>query len=787
MKHGMKFLQYDIRRGVRALIALGSACALILVASACKNYHLDDADADASRAGTGAVTVSLSGDSGARLIMPSAPSLSTIARYDITCSRAGYESKVAAGLTDATLLTVNELAEGDWVLTVDGCDSSGAKVATGDTKVTIVAGKTSSASVALLPIFPQTPGVKGTLSVVFACSGFQASSNDWKLELTSLAGGATLEYTYDKSGVIIDSTVNTIAVSVPLESGDWYMTFRLFKNSKDFVSASDVVKVYDGLTSVSATGGPIPISAADFFKADRVRYVANAPGTGRSGRTTAFACTLKEALAEFNGRSDLTEEDPGVIILTENVVHSPNDATDKLAITKPIKIMSLASAAAPYSISLSESMASVLYVEGSGCSLALERVTVQPGGTWGCNGGLIWVNDGAKLTLNDGATVQGNIDSGIGVVNSTLVMNAGSKISGNTATYGGGVCVSGTSEIIMKGGTISGNTASTCGGGIYSGSTTAKVTLDGGSITKNKVFDGTDEGLGAGVFMKVENAVTVNAPGGWKAVVNGNSGLGPDLVQEVLITNMAGFQAVVNTAHAYPVWVNGSVGTNIDISSVSGGTILNGSEIVLSGTNVTYQAAAAIPYPFVSISNGTLWVNAPVKAPFSTSTSLFTVYGGKLVLNKNAYLYGNGSLAGANGGAVFMNNGSLEMRGGKIEACAAVCGGGVYVRDNGVFYLYDGEFYNNQAQSVGGAIYVTLGGKLYMNNYNHSLQVAIQGNSAGGAGMGPGLCVDSSGGVFISTAQSPTSADWTKLTSSSASSNTAFTEIFGSISDFVVK
>ncbi|HPS45099.1 MAG TPA: hypothetical protein PK542_11495, partial [Treponemataceae bacterium] len=315
MKHGTIVLQNDIRRGARALLALGLIFALAFCTSACKNNHLDDVDA--SPAGTGSVTVSVSGNADARLVMPSAPSASTIARYDLTCSRAEYESKTAAGLTDANALTVNELAEGEWTLTIDAYDSSGKKVATGTAKVTIVAGKTASASVVLSPILPRTAGGKGTVSLVFACSGFNVSDGLWEIALKPSAGETEINYSMSSTPIVtVDSGTNTIALNTTLDSGDWDMTFRYNAPTGTYITASTVVKVYDGLTSVSSTGGSIAVSLTDFFKADHVRYVSNTSDMGLTGKTRAQACRLVDALDDLNHNPYLTEADPGVIILT---------------------------------------------------------------------------------------------------------------------------------------------------------------------------------------------------------------------------------------------------------------------------------------------------------------------------------------------------------------------------------------------------------------------------------------------------------------------------------------
>jgi hypothetical protein len=795
MKHGTKEFRYEINRCTRALLALGSIFALVFFASACKNYHLDDADA--ARAGTGSVAVSLSDGAGARLIAPSSPSMSTIARYDISCSRAGYESKTATGLTDTSALTINDLAEGEWTLTVDAYDSSGAKVATGDTTVTIVAGKTATAAVVLSPIFPRTAGGKGTVSIVFECTGFQAQSNKWHIDFTPATGGSPVSYTYESTPIVtVDQVKNTISFSTTLNSGDWDMVFYLETDSGDtFASAADVVKVYDGLTSGTATGGPISISATDFFKADRVRYVSNTTVTGRTGKIPAQACTLAEAIQHLNGCSDLTEADPGVIILTENVVHEPEEPNDWLTIRRPMKIMSLASAASPFSISTSSSINTLIMVDRSEPaytgSLVLERVIIKPTGTAVLDCGLIQLfgnGDLAKLTLNAGATVKGNALSatagGVYLRGGKLVMNAGSEISGNCADYGGGVNSSGaTDEIVINGGTISGNTAKFFGGGIYTGTESAIVTLAGGAITDNTAFNGADEGLGAGVFLSrsVGGAFYATAPGGWKAVVYGNHGIGPDLVRQAFVVDKTSFQSIFTAPYYLPTWVDSENPLTIDIATLpSVLTLSTDSEIVLSGSNVTYTASTSIPSSFITIANGTLWVNTSVQTTSASQYSLFTVSGGKLVLTEHAQLLGMGDTSITRGGAINVSGGSVEMRGGEIKSCVAGYGGGVYVNTGGKFYLYDGKISSNLAAQFGGGIYVSGLGELYVNNYTHQLASKIAGNTAG---TGKGLFVDGGGKVFLSTAAAPTS--WTYLSGSAASSNSNFTEIFDVSNNFV--
>jgi hypothetical protein len=66
-----------------------------------------------------------------------------------------------------------------------------------------------------------------------------------------------------------------------------------------------------------------------------------------------------------------------------------------------------------------------------------------------------------------------------------MKMKAGSKISGNTASSGGGMGVSSSGTFTMNDGTISGNTASSGGGMYVYVSDSGTFTMSGGEISGN--------------------------------------------------------------------------------------------------------------------------------------------------------------------------------------------------------------------------------------------------------------------------------------------------------------
>jgi uncharacterized repeat protein (TIGR02543 family) len=119
-----------------------------------------------------------------------------------------------------------------------------------------------------------------------------------------------------------------------------------------------------------------------------------------------------------------------------------------------------------------------LSYRGRTVSLTIKGDTKERTVSLSSTGLLFTVGSGVTLTLGNNVTLQGrsdNTDSLVSVSSGgTLVMESGSKITGNTTSYyGGGVSVHISGTFTMSGGEISGNT-STLGGGVYVSGTFTK-------------------------------------------------------------------------------------------------------------------------------------------------------------------------------------------------------------------------------------------------------------------------------------------------------------------------
>jgi hypothetical protein len=119
----------------------------------------------------------------------------------------------------------------------------------------------------------------------------------------------------------------------------------------------------------------------------------------------------------------------------------------------------------------------------SGATLRMKAGTLITGNSSSSGGG-VSVADGTFIV--SGGAVSGNTGGGVSVSSGTLTMSGG-MVSGNTSsTYGGGVSV-GSGTLIMSGGTVSGNTAPS-GGGVYSSGT---IIMSGGAV-RNNTLSGED-------------------------------------------------------------------------------------------------------------------------------------------------------------------------------------------------------------------------------------------------------------------------------------------------------
>ena len=249
------------------------------------------------------------------------------------------------------------------------------------------------------------------------------------------------------------------------------------------------------------------------------------------------------------------------------------------------------------------------------------------------------------------------------------------EITGNHASSGGGVALSGGATCLMNAGIISENKADVgsstkSGGGMYLKDSGTTFTMEGGMIKNNEA----NSGYGGGVAVSTDATFTMNG-----GVIGDADAI--SVATEDNHSNKACCGAGVYVSNGTFIHKGGTIGYNYAayygspgslnlINARGGGVALNSSNM---GTRVAYY-----------IMNGT-----------------------------NATISYNG--AGSAGGGIFMltgNNGNktCELKSGTIKGNEAELGGGIYnTRENCVISMSGGSIEKNNATKDGGAIYISAG------------------------------------------------------------------------------
>ena len=255
------------------------------------------------------------------------------------------------------------------------------------------------------------------------------------------------------------------------------------------------------------------------------------------------------------------------------------------------------------------------------------------------NGAKLVMETGSKITGNNNVSNSGYCSGGVEVGSGTFTMKGG-EISNNTGVFGG-VASGGT--FIMEGGEICNNAASGGGGGVYVYSGT--FAMEGGEICNNAVSSsGGGVEVSSGTFIMEGGKICNNAAGSVGGVLLGGGGT---------FTMKNGE-------------ISGNTGNGVFLSS--GTFIMKNGEI--SGNTATKE------------SGGGVSVNR---------SCIFIMEGGKISNNTTSNL----------GGGVYTYGGVFTMKNGEISGNTATnVGGGVYVADHwdntpGKFQMVSGIIYGN--------------------------------------------------------------------------------------------
>jgi hypothetical protein len=333
---------------------------------------------------------------------------------------------------------------------------------------------------------------------------------------------------------------------------------------------------------------------------------------------------------------------------------------------------------------------------------------------------LFTINTGVTLTLDDKIALIRRYYSYplVRVSNDGfLVMNAGSKITGNTSSSNSSVSVSG-GTFTMKGGEISGNSGNgvsidsngtfTMGGGKISYNSSRGVSVSGGTFTMEggEISDNSGDGVSIG------SNGTFTMKGG-EISYNSGKGIyfydGTFTMKDGEISYNSGGGVYVPSNKTFTM--EGGMISGNTTSSFGGGVYISGGTFAMEGGAISGNTTSSFGGG-VYISGGT-----------------FAMEGGAI----------NGNTA-SSGGGVYVSNGTFTMEGGAISGNTASSGGGVYVSGE-TFTMKGGEISGNTASSSivshGGGVYVhsgrfsktSEGGIVYGNNASpDSLQNSALGD-----------------------------------------------------------
>jgi len=203
--------------------------------------------------------------------------------------------------------------------------------------------------------------------------------------------------------------------------------------------------------------------------------------------TTIYARWLDEISAQLTWlQNNVQTSGEYVIYLTGDISSAPN----MLAFDTRSFTIILRGAGEMRTVSLSSDGS--LFTIGSDVTLVLDNNVTLQGRTGNSNALVLQVDAGGTLVMNEGSRVTGNTNAttgsagGVRVVGGLFAMYGG-EISNNASSSfgGGGVQITGANGIFrMHGGTISGNTG-TIGGGVHVSTNVSIFEMRDGTISGN--------------------------------------------------------------------------------------------------------------------------------------------------------------------------------------------------------------------------------------------------------------------------------------------------------------
>ena len=538
-----------------------------------------------------------------------------------------------------------------------------------------------------------------------------------------LAGGAITNNTAKTAGggvytqgvfsvanmpTVTGNSKNGGANNVFLPAGKTISIFSAFSGS---IGVSTATVPADG-KSVKLTADLMSRGAASSFTSDDYRYLVNPSTDG-------------EAILVVNPNPVAPTPTPSASP-APSASPSPSESP-KPTETPTLKFSSWSSADAMPTEAGDYSLAgNVTLKEGWTVPQGVTRLSLE-GHTLALNaeyGSVINVPAGATLEIYDVAGNTGAITGGKGRASSGFYLGGGiyvagdctlygGRVTGNSATSGGGIYVDTTGKAHLAGGKVTGNTVTVGGGGVFA---RGDLSVSGGvSVTGNtRGSDGDNVRLAAGK--------TIAVAGKLSGAIGVSTAAAPtDSAPVVFTSGLSGKGAAANFTSddkSYAVSLSAAGEAVLTLAPTQAQTIVytdwsTANALPTTAGNFKLTCDVLLKESW-SAPKGTtrLNLNGHTIALNATSGSVLQVPGDAVLElydlenNSGVITKGKGRVeSGYNlGGGVFVR-GTLNMYGGRIMGNSATTGGGVYTDTEGVFRMFGGKITGNTVTVGGGGVF----------------------------------------------------------------------------------
>jgi filamentous hemagglutinin family protein len=514
-----------------------------------------------------------------------------------------------------------------------------------------------------------------------------------------LAGQQFVSQLQNLTGVNIAASTNRTGNSVL--GGDWNLEYQTGKINLDLALRPEVMQSYQNTLAVLTV-----LNNLDDGTTNTLR-----------GRITAASS------------GDIIRFDP-TAFATPQTINLTLGAGGELSINKNLTIEG--TGASNLTVNGGSSTFRVFNITGS-FTVNIDGMTITGGTVAGFSkGGGIQVGISSTLNLSN-STISGNSATyGGGISNAGIAIVTNSIITNNLAnTSGGGIYNSGTANLTNN--TISGNSSSSGGGGISNTNGTAimdNITISGNSasnsgggiknfnstvtITNSTISGNSTTNLGGAIANQSSSTLTLT-----NSTISGNSasiGGGIDNRTNSNITlNNSTVSGNWTTSNSGGGIYNNNATATLNNSTVSGNSAdTDGGGIKNSGSSITNLNNSTISGNSASVNGGGI---------DNSGTSILVLTNSTISTNS------------ANIGGGIANQSTVTLNNSTISSNSANSGGGIYNKIAGTATLTNSTISSNSANFNGGGIYnnnstITLNGSTITNN------IADSNNDGTGNGGG---------------------------------------------------